>query len=171
MAQHTFPIRQSDKSRFFSKVERAGPLHPYNENLGKCWIWRASKHKNGYGQFSLISHQGKNVRVLAHRFSAYVAGMDIFSGGVVCHSCDRKDCVNPGHLSIGTTSSNAVDAVLRGQIRSGVATYNAKLTKEDVLKIREDKRLKKIIAEEYGVSRSHICHLQSGRFWRSAHAK
>ena len=69
-----------------------------------CIIWAGSIAKNGYGKFSL---SGKTV--LAHRVSVMIKHGRWPGKWVVRHQCNRRDCINPGHLLIGTRSQNEKD--------------------------------------------------------------
>ena len=37
--------------RFFAKVNKRGPLHPYDRALGRCWLWTGGKRRRGYNVF------------------------------------------------------------------------------------------------------------------------
>ncbi len=80
--------------RFWDKVDKSG----------KCWIWRGSKLKTGYGRFHFA---GKTIT--AHRISWMLAHGSIEEGMHVLHKCDNPPCVNPDHLYIGTHTQNMQD--------------------------------------------------------------
>lgn len=73
-----------------------------------CWLWSGSKNATGYGSFSM---GGKSTR--AHRTSHSLFKGPLISGLVICHTCDRRDCVNPDHLYQGTVQQNVRDMVER----------------------------------------------------------
>lgn len=53
--------------RFWSKVDKNGPLHP---TLGtRCWIWTASKDGCGYGMFKIADGSKNGHCERAHRYS------------------------------------------------------------------------------------------------------
>jgi HNH endonuclease/AP2 domain len=88
--------------RFWSKVDKNGPLHP---TLGtRCWLWTASKDGCGYGMFKVAdgTHNGHCER--AHRYSFQQATGTAPSNLEVDHRCHVKSCVRPGHLRLATDS-------------------------------------------------------------------
>lgn len=92
--------------RFWNKVDVRGP--------DECWPWRTSSD-DAYGKFSVKRPPGRLIG--AHVFSWIIANRsDIPAGLLVLHSCDFKKCVNPRHLSLGTYSKNAQEAVERGLV-------------------------------------------------------
>lgn len=80
----------------------------FNSNTFKTeehWIWWGTKDKDGYGKLKF------NERYLrAQRLSLHLhKGFDLDSDLLVLHTCNRKDCVNPEHLYIGTPLANMQD--------------------------------------------------------------
>jgi hypothetical protein len=73
-----------------------------------CWIWTLSLSE-GYGQVSWNGLGGR-----AHRWSYQVFVGVIPVGRQINHKCDRKDCINPTHLYLGTQKQNVADHFLRG---------------------------------------------------------
>jgi HNH endonuclease len=65
-----------------------------------CWIWTLSLSE-GYGQVYWNGLGGR-----AHRWSYQVFVGPIPGGRQVQHKCDRKDCINPTHLYLGTQVAN-----------------------------------------------------------------
>ena len=145
--------------RFYSLV--------YPEPTSGCHLWVGVRLPNGYGQFSVAG-----VRWLAHRYAWGLARTVPPADLNVCHRCDTRACVNPGHLFLGTDSDNMQDCVRKGRFvdNSGERCGTAKLTIPQVLEIRmrlsrdESQRL---IATDYGVTRSAIEAIAIGRTWRS----
>ena len=152
--------------RFWSKVNKDGPTMPHMDS--PCWEWTGSKHLQGYGRQRV---EGK-IR-LTHRLSALYAGIisDIDDGDCVCHSCDNPVCVNPDHLWRGSQIENTADRHQKGRDakQKGSDHGKSKLSEKDIFHI---KNLLKAgasqtnVAKKFGVTRSTICHIASGRTWR-----
>lgn len=122
-----------------------------------CWIWLGSK-RNGYG---LIRSNGKNLS--AHRFIYEREIGQIPEGRILLHSCDNPSCVNPAHLSVGTRSDNIQDALKKRRMAFGTRSPQHKLTSEQVKAIRNDKRMFKDIAADYGISAWHASMIVRGK--------
>ncbi len=153
-----------DIDRFMSKVDQHGPVHPYSEDKGRCWIYLGGKLQGReYGRFSI----GRKT-VYAHRFSYFVKNGKL-PDNCACHSCDRGWCVNPDHLFDGTHKENADDRDSKGRGAKGERGGTAKLSSEDVAYIRSMTGLVKQrdLASKFGVSRGNIGHIQRYMNWKS----
>lgn len=86
-----------------------------------CWVWKAHKNKNGYGQFGVMleGRNGYMVNRYAHRVSWMLYRGEIPEGLCVCHSCDNPSCVNPDHLFLGTRKDNTQDMINKGRHLEG----------------------------------------------------
>jgi len=158
--------------RFWSKVRKDGP--------GGCWLWTASLCSSGYGSFLF---EGRVER--AHRVSWVLSSGDVPAGLCVLHHCDNRRCVNPAHLYVGTKKDNARDREERGRsnhatgLRHGRHTHpgqtagsrngRAKLRERDVAlllkKHFKQGRRKADLAREYGLSKTTVGHIVSGKLW------
>jgi len=132
------------------------------DHASGCHLWIGPK-REGYGRLKI---QGKMIGV--HRLVYSMSKGEIPSGMLVCHSCDTPACVNPEHLFLGSDKDNSDDKVSKGrQARCpGELNGRAKLTAEQVLRIRNDNRLLKEIAADYGVTLSVISHIKTRRSWK-----
>lgn len=126
-----------------------------------CWEWVANKNQRGYGIFSL-----NDKSVGAHRVSFLISKGEIPIGLCILHSCDNPSCVNPEHLFLGTHQDNMDDRSAKGRVPKEDKHPNAKLTTEQVLKIRHDGRYAKLIAHEYGISKDQVNKIRTFRSWK-----
>jgi len=128
-----------------------------------CWLWEKSLAAAGYGR---IRHGGQ--RYLAHRYSWTIHRGEIPPGLWVLHKCDTRPCVNPNHLFLGTRDDNAADMAQKGRSRDqhGSKHNMARLTEADVLSIRSDPRLQRVIAAEYGITQSAISQIKRQARWK-----
>lgn len=143
--------------RFWAKVERRGP--------DECWLWNAWVNNYGYGQIS-DGPRAKRKNVLASRASwALHTGKMPPAGVFVCHRCDNPRCVNPAHLFLGSQIVNMRDAAKKDRIAFGEGRPNTKLTATQARAIASDTRTHAAIAADFGVSKSRISAIKSGRSW------
>jgi hypothetical protein len=131
-----------------------------------CWLWIGSL---GGGAYGTIGVEGRTIK--AHRLSLRLVGRD---GPERCclHRCDTPICVNPDHLTLGTHKDNMLDMVAKGRGANVAGSSNprAKLSEAQVVQIRGDKRISRLIAADYGVSVALIIQIRSRRIWRNVDA-
>lgn len=125
-----------------------------------CWEWPFGKS----GSYGSVRYAGCQ---LAHQVALVLDGQPRppAPSDFAIHSCDNPPCVNPAHLRWATPQENARDMVERTRQARGSHHSQAKLTEEQVLAIRSDPRPQLPIATEYGVSRSAIGLIKSGKRW------
>lgn len=132
---------------------------------GGCWEWTGSVDTRGYGNLKV-----SNKTVRAHRLAYELAnGVALGPGSVVMHSCDNRICCNPSHLELGTQADNMADMAMKNRrkmINAGAQNGRAKLTAEQVQAIRADKRGKRTIAPEYGISPAQVQRVRLGLQWK-----
>ena len=144
---------------------------------GHCveWPWYISQ-QTGYGrahfdvQYGNIFLAGREVNahrwVYEHLFGVRDPDSDI------CHSCDNRRCVRPGHLWEGTRLQNMQDASRKGRIwrgaKGGPGGENhqpAKIKDAQIPQIHEMRysgAKLKAIAKEFGISRRQVGRILSG---------
>lgn len=141
-------------------------------------------NKNGYGEMQSYV-EGKKIHYLMHRvaYQEYYKE-DILPEDIICHKCDNPACINPKHLFKGTHNDNVQDKVSKGRQAKGEENgryidgrtsikikkdkskaHGRKLTKEQVLEVRELRKSHKLneISELIGISISSVKDICSGR--------
>lgn len=94
-------IRGDHGARFWSKVNKDGPLPTWAPFLGPCWLWTSRQDRDGYGRFAV---EGKDFR--AHRFAYKDLVGPIPDGLTIDHLCRVPGCVNPAHMEPVTAGEN-----------------------------------------------------------------
>lgn len=146
------------KDRFWRKVDKT-------TTPDGCWTWKRCKMGPGYGRIYI---EGKISQ--AHRVAWELTYGPIPVGLDVCHTCDNPSCVNPAHLFQGTRRENNIDCINKGRgNRSLLGEDNgrAKLTRTQVLEIKNSKLSDYKLALRYGVSRWAIWNIQKGISWKT----
>ncbi len=156
-----------NEQRFWSKIDKNGPIPVGRPELGRCWIWTAGTC-GGYGHV----HQDGKVR-LSHRV-AYELLKGPLGKSLATHQCDNRLCCNPDHILPGTHASNAREMIARGrrnpaQVGAGIGT--SKLTDQAVSTIRnrfatEPATTRLSLANEYGVTSTLIGSILQGKCWK-----
>jgi hypothetical protein len=103
--------------RFWSKVDKNGPLPECFPLLGPCWLWTAGKTSAGYGELQIHRRQP----ALAHVFAFELEHGPVPEGLELDHKCRVRHCVRVSHLEAVTCRTN----VLRG---IGPSAINARKT-------------------------------------------
>jgi len=126
-----------------------------------CLIFTGAIHpKTGYGLFAVKT--GTTAR--AHRVAWEEANGPIPTGMQVCHRCDVRACIEPGHLFLGTNTDNVRDMEAKGRARkvSGESHHNARITDEQARQIYLDGRAPGEIAKAFAVSKQTVWRIKSG---------
>ncbi len=80
------------EERFWSKVNKNGPIPERRPDLGPCWLWLRTKHPKGYGHFRYKGHVRR-----AHNVAWELLRGPINDGLTYDHLCGVTSCVNPWH--------------------------------------------------------------------------
>lgn len=143
-------------ARFWSKVDKRGP--------DECWPWTAYVTPLGYGRFGV-----RGGPTGAHRVSYEIAHGEHPSVLFVCHRCDNRRCVNPGHLFLGDARVNHDDMVAKGRRVNHIGERHgrAKLTDAQARLILSLKgaRTQTSLASEFGVTQTTISIIHRGLGW------
>lgn len=101
----------------------------------------------------------------AHR-AAYMIASGVDPGDLqVCHSCDNPPCCNPAHLFLGSAKENYEDSRSKDRHSRGERGRH-KLTTDQILKIRADRRSLKEIAADFGIHPVYVSEIRHLRTWR-----
>lgn len=173
--------KASIKDRFWTTVNRNGPLQQHVPELGPCWEWTGRCDRGGYGHTTM---NGKFATT--HRVSWQLAFGKIPDKLCVLHKCDNRKCVNPSHLFLGTYKDNHADMNAKGRkqwpsgdnhparinpsrMARGSKNGWAKLTEDQVREIRrlcQAGAVPKRLGSQFGVAETAIYSILNGRTWR-----
>ena len=134
-------------------------------DLDECLLWPFSRQRQGYG---CARYAGRGQ--LAHRVMCIIAHGDPQHPDMdAAHTCGKghEGCVNPKHLRWATRSANLADKVAHGTSNRGMNNPLAKLTEEDVRRIREMRGAlpQDEIALMFGIDQSNVSKIQTGHSW------
>jgi hypothetical protein len=156
--------------RFFSLIDKNGPVPAHRPELGPCWVWTGQRQPDGRGKFSI-----DDLEFLASRV-AYFLEYGEWPMPCCLHKCDGGEigCVRPDHLFAGTYADNIRDMVAKGRCKRGAArgedAGRARLTEQQVIEIRAlyarggTSFVK--LGKRFGVGRSTIGAIAMRKSWR-----
>ena len=130
-----------------------------------CWIWKGSKHRQGYGNIRFNQKYG-----LAHRVA-----WEVFKGKIpedlkVCHKCDVTSCCNPDHLFLGSQKENVQDGIVKGRYsHRKIGKRRNKLCFSQVQEIKmlsENGMSRKELEKKFSVGQTCIHKILSGTSWK-----
>ncbi len=145
------------RQKFWMRVDSSG-----GDN--DCWLWKGAMRSEYGGMYNRLTGQAEYSHHLAFLFSRGKR-----QSQWVLHRCGNPMCCNPSHLYDGTPAQNAADRA-RHLLEKGTSWGNVGLisrgwTREEIVVIRAAKGVKLLreLADEFNVSRSSICNIQSRR--------
>lgn len=124
-----------------------------------CWLWTGSVNDDGYGNIWI----GKSCKK-THRVSYILFKGDIPDKMCVCHKCDKRSCINPEHLWIGTHKDNMNDMVNKGRTLYAEQRKNNKIPRALYLEI-----VNKYLSgqRQTQLAKEYNCH--STTIWNAIH--
>lgn len=129
-----------------------------------CWFWVGPILNGRYGSWNV---RGRTR--YAHRMAYEFFCGPVEEGMDVCHKCDIPCCVNPDHLFLGPRKVNMQDAQKKGRMMHGEGHYAARLTADDVRKIRslaEAGVMQKEIAKTFHTTQRNVSAIVCRRNWK-----
>jgi hypothetical protein len=79
-----------------------------------CWLWDGARGQNGYAYSGRVESRRIVSRIVGWADAGFPGDLKTFPP--VGHSCGRRPCVNPAHLSPVTSHLNALEAKLRNAL-------------------------------------------------------
>lgn len=129
------------------------------ERKGDCLVFTGFIAANGYGRIETKA----TGEVSAHRVIAeHHYGK---SNQIVLHSCDNPVCVEYTHLRYGSHKENGLDKAVRARAPRGENNHKSILTEAQVLAIKADQRVSRVIAKEYGCASKTVRNIKQGITW------
>lgn len=157
--------RKSLADRFWSYIDKNGPVPIHRPELGPCWLWIGPK-RNSEGRGAL---RVKGIKIFASRI-AWFLHTGVWSELCICHKCDNLACARYDHLFEGTHLDNMRDMREKGRATQGERSGMAKLTDVLVREIRHRVATENLsnrqAGQEYGVDPMTIKAVVDRRTWR-----
>ena len=134
----------------------------------QCIIWPFARNRAGYAIFG--KPRGK---IASHLVSRVVccecSGLPPWPNYEAAHTCGNGHlgCVNPQHIEWKTSKQNKADQLRHGTRNRGERNGMARLTAEDVARIRKLGGVLKqrLVAEMFGIDQSTVSNLMRGERW------
>lgn len=132
----------------------------------ECLEWRYARSSDGC---AVLYYEGASWRV-PRLLCKLVHGDAPSSEHVAAHSCGRghMGCVNPNHIRWATHQENMDDRARHGTTARGESNSEAKLTEDEVRKIRAmaERHTHRAIADKFAVSETAVSRIISGKTWK-----
>ena len=133
-------------------------------NLDGCIEWSGYINKEGRARIRCFGKTNNTAR-----FVWLIHNKKPIGNKHILHTCDNPKCINPNHLWDGTALDNIKDCNKknRGNHPNGENHYMSKLTKEDVINIRNSDKSDAYLVKQYGVSTSQINKIRNHKAWKN----
>lgn len=126
---------------------------------------KPTKNKRENRFYVMLWKKGKYKLWKVHRLVLFAFRGPPPIGHEGCHNDGNAENNRLENLRWDTPSANQRDRVIHGTSNRGEQCAAAKLTSEQVLAIRADTRLQRIIAIDYGVRENTISRIKSKQRW------
>jgi len=130
------------------------------EDPAACWLWQGSRIcGDSYGHLTIKGQQYLTHILMWEQFHGPVP-----DGLLVLHNCpdfDKRHCINPAHLWLGTQSDNMKDAYKKGQKIAHRLLSDADIVTIHALAKMPD-MTQTAIARMFHVSQSHVSNIIHG---------
>jgi hypothetical protein len=176
------PKPKSLADRFWSRVDKNGPVPPHRPELGPCWAW-TSTLSHFYGAIGVGSETDGSNRTIGAHVVAFFLAHGRWADPCALHACDNPPCVKAwddalgrAHIFEGTRADNSRDMAAKGrqimqrfpELVRGERNGRAILTGDQVRQIVERHRAGETltaIAATNLVSIETIYDITHGRSW------
>lgn len=168
MPRGVFPRHPKPVSERLTRrtVETPPPAHC--PELGPCLEWVGARKGNGYGAIALGGRDGGVGYV--HRVAYELSVGPIPEGMEVCHRCDNRVCVRPGHLFLGDHAANARDMSEKGRSTLGERHGMVALTENQVIEMRrlwESGSVSQLeLAAQFNTTKVNVSQIVRGDRWK-----
>lgn len=152
------------------KTQNGDPLRFIHEKVtpydgDDCLIWPFAILDDGRG---VLRVDGRNI--IASRYVCMIShGEPPTPKHEAAHSCGKghEGCVTKKHLSWKTRKENKDDELTHGTRNRGERQGNSKLSRSQVMEIREAKGKEgpTSLAKRFGISTGQIWRIQTGQHW------
>lgn len=121
----------------------------------ECLIWPYWRDKHGYGQTRKMCEAANGPPPMAEMQAAHICGKG------------HEGCIHPKHLKWATRAETQSAMVTRGNSLRGRKNPNARLSEDDVRKIRRLAKdiTRQEIADLFGIARSTVSRVIQRKTW------
>jgi hypothetical protein len=131
------------------------------ERPGGCWIWSGNLDRKGYPVCKVNGRQRRAARLA---YEAWIC--PIPRQYDAHHTCGRRNCINPGHISPLAHAAH-IRLHANSGAWAGAKNSQAKLSEADAQFIRTAGTMvsARNLADQFGVSERTIYNIRSGGGW------